>query len=294
MPAIEFLQHFEDFAFSRALEVAWSIVARVDKMISEAKPWDLAKDVNQQQTLNAVLYRAAETLRWLCVLLYPVMPVAAQEIHDQLGLKGSVASIDPSQLKWGELAVGTQIAEVKPLFPRMDKGKIMSEINNTTSQDSASEAGPQTRTSSSRDRAGVHITEAEAVSGASQKSETTPTPPVRGATEADAVSKPEGVATFIEIGDFAKVEMRVGQVLSAERIPKADKLLLLKIDIGEEQPTSSSRGNRAVLRTRRAHREESRSRGQSETSQASRLRVAGNGSSRFDRRRRPAGYCNLH
>ena len=59
-----------------------------------------------------------------------------------------------------------------------------------------------------------------------------PEPPMTHATEADAV----GVASFIEIDDFAKVDLRVGQVLSAERIPKADKLLLMKIDIGEEQP----------------------------------------------------------
>ena len=61
----QFLQHLESFAFSKALETAWSVVARVDKMISDAKPWDLAKDEQQKQTLNAVLYRAAETLRWL-------------------------------------------------------------------------------------------------------------------------------------------------------------------------------------------------------------------------------------
>ena len=79
--------HFENYAFSRALEVAWSIVARVDKMISDAKPWDLAKDENQRETLNAVLYRAAESLRWLCVLLYPVMPESAQGIYTQLGLR---------------------------------------------------------------------------------------------------------------------------------------------------------------------------------------------------------------
>ncbi len=73
----QFLLHFENLAFSRALEVAWSVVARVDKMITDAKPWDLAKDENQKQTLSAVLYRAAETLRWLSVLLYPVMPEAS-------------------------------------------------------------------------------------------------------------------------------------------------------------------------------------------------------------------------
>ncbi len=55
MPAISFIQHFEAFAFSKALETAWSVVARVDKMISDAKPWELAKDENQKQTLNAVL-----------------------------------------------------------------------------------------------------------------------------------------------------------------------------------------------------------------------------------------------
>ena len=53
------------------------------------------------------------------------------------------------------------------------------------------------------------------------------------ATEADAVP---GVASFIDISDFAKVELRVGEVRTAERIPKADKLLLITVDIGEEQP----------------------------------------------------------
>src|SRR5207302_915864 len=70
----EFIRYFNDFAFSRALEEAWAIVARVDKMISDAKPWDLAKDGSQRQTLNAVLYHAAESLRCLRVLLYPAIP----------------------------------------------------------------------------------------------------------------------------------------------------------------------------------------------------------------------------
>ena len=52
------------------------------------------------------------------------------------------------------------------------------------------------------------------------------------ATEADAV----GIATIIDINDFAKVDLRVGQVLSAERVPKSDKLLLMQIDLGEEKP----------------------------------------------------------
>ena len=207
----QYLQLFDSYSFSRALEVAWSVVARVDKMISDAKPWDLAKDENQRETLSAVLYRAAESLRWLCVLLYPVMPQAASGIYGQLGFTDSPAAVNPSELKWGGLPVGQEIGEVKPLFPRIDKGKTMEEIKNP----------------------GAHATEAEAVPDAPAAADTKPNPPMQGATEADAV---EGVTSFIEIGDFAKVEMKVGEVLTASRIPKADKLLLLTIDVGEAEP----------------------------------------------------------
>src|SRR5437667_1839072 len=134
----EFIRYFDEFAFSRALEEAWAIVARVDKMISEAKPWDLAKDANQKQTLNAVLYRAAETLRWLGVMLYPVMPITAREIHAQLGLTDDVGKIDARGLRWRGLQEGVQIQEVKPLFPRIDKAKTMEEIGEHKSEDRGS------------------------------------------------------------------------------------------------------------------------------------------------------------
>ena len=192
----QFVQQFDNLAFSKALETAWSVVARTDKMITDAKPWDLAKDENQKQTLGVVLYRAAESLRWLSVILYPVMPEASVAIWKQLGLDGSPAQVDPTQLKWGELNEGAVIGEVQPVFPRMDKAKIMAEISSGVPEPTA------------------------------------PSAPVVHATQADAV----GITSFIEIDDFAKVDLRVGQVLSAERVPKADKLLLLKIDLGEEQP----------------------------------------------------------
>ncbi|HEU4766154.1 MAG TPA: methionine--tRNA ligase [Pyrinomonadaceae bacterium] len=199
----QFLLNFENLAFSRALEIAWSVIARIDKMITEAKPWDLVKDENQKHTVNTVLYRAAETLRWLSVLLYPVMPDASRAIAKQLGLTEGPDKIDPASLKWGELREGTAIGDVQPIFPRIDKAKTMSEIYQSA-------GAPKPETSA----------------------------PVPAAAPAAAASEAEtsGVASFIEIDDFAKVDLRVGTVLSAERIPKADKLLLLKIDLNEEQP----------------------------------------------------------
>lgn len=236
----QFIQHFDNYVFSRALEVAWSIVARTDKMISEAKPWELAKDENQKQTLNAVLYRAAESLRWLCVLLYPVMPGATAEVWQQLGLPDSPAAIDPATLKWAELPSGTVIGEVKPLFPRIDKTMTMNEIKESENLEPAAQsADTKAATETGGDpgrNTGTRATEADAVANTPITSETKPSPPQQGATEAGAVAGAEGIANFIDITDFTKVELRVGEVLAAARIPKADKLLLLTVDVGEEKP----------------------------------------------------------
>jgi len=217
----QFVLYFEDYAFSKALETAWGIIARVDKIISDAKPWDLVKNQDQRETLNAILYRAAETLRWLSVLLYPAMPEATQNIYDQLGLTHKLGTIDPTTLKWGDLPEGTRIGEVKPVFPRIDKAKTMAAIERETNH------------------SGVHATEADAVAGAPGRNEAQPQPPMQGATEADAIGGQAALdeeARFIEIDDFAKVEMRVGEILTAERVPKSDKLLRFTVDVGEAEP----------------------------------------------------------
>jgi methionyl-tRNA synthetase len=63
-------------------------------------------------------------------------------------------------------------------------------------------------------------------------------PPVTAAVEATAASAPPQVAEdkqHITIDDFTKVELRVAQILVAERIPKADKLLRLEVDLGYEK-----------------------------------------------------------
>src|SRR6185503_13856451 len=154
----QFLEHLDNLTFSRALEAAWSVVARVDKMITDAKPWDLAKDENQKQTLGVVLYRAAEALRWLTVLLYPVMPQSSQAMWNQLGLSGSPAQISPTTLKWGELNEGGTIGDVQAVFPRIDKAKTMAQIDPGA------------------------VPEGAATAEAKQ-----PPPPMQHATEADAV-----------------------------------------------------------------------------------------------------------
>lgn len=192
----EFLRRFDNLEFSQGLETLWAVIARIDKMISDAKPWELVKDEKQAESLSAVLYRATETLRWLSILLYPVMPEAAGKIYGQIGLQGRVQGVDPAGLKWGELPAGTKIGETEGVFPRIDRSKVMSEINEKKPEDG------------------------------SQKTE--------GVSPQEPEQEDEG--NFISIDDFIKVELRVGEILEAERVPKSDKLLRFMVDVGEESP----------------------------------------------------------
>ena len=227
----QFLRYFDEFAFSKALEEAWSIVARADKMISDAKPWDLAKNASQHETLHAVLYRAAESLRWLSVMLYPVMPNAAREIYTQLGMSDDPSKIDPAELRWGDLGT-PRIGEVRPLFPRIDKGKTMDEIKGGPAASEGSYSAEEARPSGRAQGSGQHATEADAVPKLSDEPGTSST-----AREGSGLAEQKEIGDgLIEITDFAKIDLRVGEVRSAERIPKADKLLLLTVDIGEEKP----------------------------------------------------------
>ncbi|MDQ3220756.1 MAG: methionine--tRNA ligase [Acidobacteriota bacterium] len=216
----EFLRRFENFEFSLALEHLWTVIARVDKMISDSKPWELIKDDKQQDTLNAVLYRATETLRWLAVLLYPVMPGATKRIYSQIGLSEDIGTINPKSLKWGELQAGTKIGETQGVFPRIDKAKVMNEVKKDTAKrgqgDAESVLGAVT---------GPDLSVPQAVAGVISR-------PSENSSEQPA---PED-QNFITIDDFLKVELRVGEVLIAERIPNADKLLRFEIDLGEEKP----------------------------------------------------------
>lgn len=204
----EFVRKFDNFEFSHALESVWNLIAKIDKMISDTKPWALVKDENQAEILNAVLYRAAETLRWLSVILYPVMPESAQKIYNQLGLSGDVAQINPENLSYGELTAGTKIGESVGVFPRIDKNKVMSEINKTVDS-------------------GQELVTSEKTAVADQS-------PVVGKEE--KTDEQETTDNFITIDDFLKVELKVGEIKVAERIPKADKLLRFEIDLGEEKP----------------------------------------------------------
>ena len=175
----------------------------------EQKPWELAKsDVPEaRRKLEATLYNSAEVLRISAVLLYPVMPKVAADIWRLLGQAALLEQTRWEQLKWGQLEPGTRVGEAVALFPRLDVGESIEELARLE---------------------GIVLKEQAEIMGKEQAKE----PP---AVEA---AQPPSDAPKIDIQDFAKVEMRVGQVKSAEKVKKADRLLHLMVDIGEAEPRS--------------------------------------------------------
>jgi methionyl-tRNA synthetase len=197
---------FDHFQFSRALETAWGLVAAVDKYIVENEPWALGekKDEDSLSRLATVLYTSAEALRIATALAHPVIPEATAKIWTQMGL-GDIKKIDLNTLAWGQLHLGTKLGEVQPVFPRADKSAI---------------ERMQTMEEQARGPAVENKLEATEL-------------PAQVAPAAVAPAAP-AANEKISIDDFTKVELRVGQVKVAEKVPKADKLLRLEIDIGTE------------------------------------------------------------
>ncbi|MCU1296548.1 MAG: methionyl-tRNA synthetase [Acidobacteriaceae bacterium] len=201
----------DQYQFSRALETAWSLVAAVDKYIVENEPWALGEkqDEDSRARLATILYTSAEALRIVTALAHPVIPEATTKIWAQLGL-GDIKQFDLSKLAWGQLKLGTKLGEVQAVFPRADKSAI--------------------------ERMQKMEEQQKPVAGATEAQPATEKPTTRATFAAEPIAKSVPAANDgkISIDDFAKVELRVALVKVAERVPKADKLLRLEVDLGTE------------------------------------------------------------
>jgi methionyl-tRNA synthetase len=194
--------HYDSFRFAAGLQELWQFISMVDNYLTMEKPWDLAKDPTKTDQLAEVLYEAAEALRVISVLAHPVIPNGTQLLWEKLGLSGSVVNERIDELNWGGLKGGEHVKVGDPLYPRVDHKEAIERIEAMANEELNS-------------------------ASATPKPASAPAAP---ATPAATPAVPEKIA----IEDFAKVEMRVGQIKTAERIVGADKLLKLTVDIGTE------------------------------------------------------------
>jgi methionyl-tRNA synthetase len=199
---------FDAFEFSRGLEAIWTMLSAVDKFIVEQAPWKLAKaeGTEARQQLDDALYCSAETLRIAVALLHPIMPESTAKIWEQIGMTAPLEKLLFAQLDWGQLTPEQSIGQIAPVFPRIDAKSAIARMR--------------------------ELEEIETVRQARLLGKEV-APPAKEAEPQGVVAPP---SPKIDVDDFFKVDLRVGLVLSAEAVKGADKLLHMKIDIGEAEP----------------------------------------------------------
>jgi len=286
---------FDEMNFSDVLKDLWSLVAATDGYLTANAPWKKPterSDADHAKLQARVLATAAEAIRVITALAYPIVPNAAAKVWRQLG-QGELADAAKKgflrDFKWGGLKAGTKFGEPMPLFPRAEKDAVermqnLEDENNRSAVEAASQGEivapesapaatsvlPTTATNEASAKAHEALTPTSAApvnparpvksarvdpvpaSLASSRLSTVPpaapanaplipaesalsTAQGRDASREAAAVPPAAKSQFITIDDFAKVELRVAQILVAERVPKADKLLRLEIDLGYEK-----------------------------------------------------------
>ena len=212
-----FRQRLDELDLSGGLVYLWRFISEVNRYLNVRQPWKLAGADDQK----LVLYTSADALRSVTIMLYAVMPKSAERLWMQLGCEGDIKDQRFSDLKLQALKAGTKVGKPEPIFPRLDKAEALARLQEFAEADRKGHHAPTEKEKTVETPSG----EKRAIT------EKSPDQPVAAPPAAPAAAPADDK---ISIEDFAKVEMRVGEILSAEPIPKATKLLKLQVDIGTE------------------------------------------------------------
>jgi methionyl-tRNA synthetase len=252
---------FDALNFSEALKSLWLLVAETDGYLTANAPWKKPADRSDadHKALQArVLATAAEAIRIITALVYPILPESAAKVWRQLGqgeIQDAAKQAFLTHLAWGGLKAGTQFGEPAPLFPRAEKDAVerMQNIEDENTRSAveaasgtcgAASGGSAAKATTTPAVSAVKPAEAKAPVAPAVQAATAPVAPKTpaAATPVAAITAPAAETApvaaepvYINIDDFAKIELRVAQILVAERIPKADKLLRLEVDLGYEK-----------------------------------------------------------
>jgi methionyl-tRNA synthetase len=176
-----------------------ALVRLCDEYIDKAAPWQLAKTPADHPRLHTVLHTTAKALRLLSILLYPYIPHAAEQLASQLGLSiDFVSPLSSDTYAWTAPLSDVKIHKGAALFPRI-------------------ESNPQ------------------GVTAVSETPTPQPTAPPSSASGQAAVGTQASTPEQITIDEFMKIQLKTAKVLSAERVPKSEKLLKLQVSLGSEQ-----------------------------------------------------------
>ncbi|MFM6977204.1 MAG: methionine--tRNA ligase [Micrococcales bacterium] len=112
----------QNVAIQDAINSVWTLVDALNNYITVQEPWVLAKDEAKRERLGTVLYTTTEGLRALAVLLNPITPKATAKLWSALNTGTELDSQPLAEAgNWGQLNAGVKLAELEPLFPRVEQ-----------------------------------------------------------------------------------------------------------------------------------------------------------------------------
>ncbi len=199
----QYCEDMANFRFHKALQVLWEAISLLNRYIVVNAPWELAKNERQAERLKTVLSLLAESLWKITLALKPVMPETAAKMARALGMEAAFAgaSID-EMLSWGGIPAGTTIHKGTQLFPRLE-----------------------------RQEAGTPAADAKAESRAAQGKS--------GGRDGDKDSRKDAEnvldAALISLEQFKTVDLRVAEIVAAEKVNRSDRLLKLTVRAPEER-----------------------------------------------------------
>ncbi len=197
-------ENMEELKYTVALEELWVLVRRTNKYIDQTTPWILGRDEDKQDRLGTVLYNLVEALRIIAGALKPFMVETPYLMGEQLGMEQVIRDLSWDDLTvWGGVKAGIKVNEANPIFPRIDIEEYFEMLEERKKNEEKQE----------KENKGSKKT-------LSKKQD-------------DKDSKGEG--KLIKFDDFTKLDIRVAEVLEAEKIEGSNKLLKLQVDLGEEK-----------------------------------------------------------
>ena len=194
----------EGYRFREALFEVIALARIGNGYMQKKEPWIVAKQVAEnpaaQQQIDNCLHLCLQLTANLAILAQPFLPFTAKKICHLLKVVDKILDWENAgSLKL--LSVGYTLRAPELLFRKIEDEEIAAQIQKLNDAAQA------------------------------KKMETTPTPTSTTASTTAAV-KPE-----IVFDDFAKIDLRVGTIVAASKVEKADKLLQLSVDLGFETRT---------------------------------------------------------
>jgi methionyl-tRNA synthetase len=200
---------YEACDYSKAMRLIVALADRANPFVEDAKPWELRKDPASSQRLQDVCTIALNLFRQLAIYLAPVLPRLARQTGELLN--DPITSWDQAN----KPLIGTPVAPFQHMLQRVEDKDLHAMI-----EESKQEAGAANVAANTPAVAPASVASGVSASAMDQWND-----------PGDALSA-EPLAPECTIDDFAKVDLRIARVVSAEEVPEARKLLKLQLSLG--------------------------------------------------------------